>query len=148
MTAGTYTSRWKLRRTNGTTFGIGANGATALYARFIVKGDGGMQPPRGATRIQFRAGATVGSVQSADTFPATKDYLVRASAGQQMTVAIVSRDDAANFSIVGLADGVPYKHIVNEDRMFSFVVERTQDHLITVMAPSGSADFVLSFSIY
>jgi hypothetical protein len=32
--------------------------------------------------------------------------------------------------------------------MFSFVVERTQDHLITVMVPSGSADFVLSLSIY
>lgn len=147
-TAGTYTSQWKLRRTNGVTFGLGASGATPFYAKFVVTGSGGMQPPPGAVRIQFNAGATVGSVQSAVTSPATKDYLVRASAGQWMTVAIVSRNSAANFSIVGLADGVPYKHIVNEDRLFSFVVERTQDHLVTVQVPAGTADFVLSLSIY
>jgi hypothetical protein len=145
--AGTYTSRWKLRRTNGATFGLGSSGSTPFHARFVVSG-GGTQPPPGAERIQFKPGATVGSVQSAVAFPAAKSYLVRASAGQRMTVAIVSRNDAANFSIVGLADGVPYKRVIFEDRMFSFVLERTQDYLVTVQVPSGRADFVLSLSIY
>lgn len=147
-TAGTYTSRWKLRRTNGVTFGLGEGGATAFYARFVVKGGGQMQPPPGSERIQFKPGATVGSVQSAVVFPSVKAYLVRAIAGQRMTVAIVSRGNLANFSIVGLADGVPYKRVVFEDRMFSFVLERTQDYLITVQVPDGKADFVLSLSIY
>jgi hypothetical protein len=146
-TAGAYTSRWKLRRTNGSTFGLGASGATPFYARFVVGGSQ-TEPPPGAERIQFKPGATVGSVQSVVASPAAKVYLVRASGGQRMTVAIVSRNDAANFSIVGLADGVPYKRVIFEDRMFSFVLERTQDYLITVQASSGKADFVLSLAIY
>jgi hypothetical protein len=80
--------------------------------------------------------------------PAVKSYLVRASAGQRMTAAIVSRNDAANFSIVGLTDGVPYKRVVFEDRLFSFVLDPTRDYLIAVQVPSCRAEFVLSLAIY
>jgi hypothetical protein len=53
----------------------------------------------------------------------------------------------ANFGIMGVADGVPYKRLVNEDRQFSFILPRTQDYLINVAAPEGSADYALTVAV-
>ena len=65
--------------------------------------------------------------------PSARDeYVLKALAGQQMTVEIDSAGDAANFAITGVSDGQPYKRLVNEDRSFTFTLPRTQDYLITV----------------
>jgi len=140
MTTGTYRSDWKLYRTNGATFGVGASSAP-FYAQIKVSA--------GATaeRITFASGATVWSKQSSLTFPTRKEFLLRALAGQAMSVAIVSPKNVANFAITGVTDGQPYKRLENEDRFFSFMLTTTQDYLITVAVPSGAAQYVLSIAV-
>ena len=142
--AGTYRSEWMLRRTNGAVFGLGASGSRRFYVQFIVRGSG--QTPPGE-RIQFAAGSTVGSVQGRVTFGTPKTYLLRARAGQVMTIAIVSPHNTANFSIQGVTDLVPYKRIEFEDRHFSFDLTMTQDYLVTVAVPAGTHSYILSVAI-
>lgn len=143
---GAYRSEWKLHRADGLTFGVGAAGMMPFYVKFRVLG-GGPTPPPGPQRIQFAAGATTGSVQGTVTFPAQKSYVLRASAGQAMVVAIVSANEVANFAITGLTDGQPYKRLVNEDRYFSMVLPATQDYRIDVATPGGTASYILSIAI-
>lgn len=142
--AGTYRSEFMLRRNNGTVFGLNAAGRTPFYVQFVVRGSGGT--PTGE-RIQFAAGSTVGSVQGRVAFPQRKTYLLRARAGQEMTLSIVSAHDAANFSIQGVTDLVPYKRLEFEERHFSFVLTMTQDYLVSVAVPAGSAQYILSVAI-
>jgi len=71
------------------------------------------------------------------------EYLVRALAGQRMTVQISSAFDAANFAITGVSDGIPYKRLVNEDRTFIFDLPLTQDYLIAVAVAGGDANYSL-----
>lgn len=144
--AGTYRSEWKLHRADGITFGLGSAGLTPIYVKFRVLGGGPTAPPA-PQRIQFAAGATVGSVQGAVTFPTQKSYLLRASAGQAMVVAIVSANEVANFAITGVTDGIPYKRLVNEDRYFTMVLPATQDYRIDVATPGSTASYVLSVAI-
>lgn len=138
--AGTYRSDWKLYRTNGVTFGVGASSAP-FYVQIKVSS--------GTTseRITFASGATVWAKQSSLTFPTRKEFLLRALAGQAMSVAIVSPKNVANFAITGVTDGQPYKRLENEDRFFTFMLTTTQDYLITVAIPSGAAQYVLSVAV-
>jgi hypothetical protein len=144
--AGTYRSEWMLRRANGTVFGLGAAGTRAFYVQFVVQGSGQQPPPQGE-RIQFAAGSAVGSVQGRVAFGAAKTYLLRARAGQEMTISIVSPYNVANYSIQGATDLVPYKRFEFEDRHFSFVLSMTQDYLVTVAVPAGTHSYILSVAI-
>lgn len=141
-TSGTYRSEWKLRQTSGATFGVGTAGKLPLYVTFVVRTG---EPAPG--RIQFARGATVTCLQDAVTFPQRKSYVLRALAGQVMTVAVVSANNVANFSIQGVTDGIPYKRLENEDRSFTFTLPSTQDYLIKVATPGGSASYALSIAI-
>jgi hypothetical protein len=143
-TAGKYRSEWKLRRTNGLAFGLGATGATPFYVQIIV---GNAPPPPAGTRIQFASGATVASVQGTVRAGETRTYLLRALGGQTMTMAIVSAHERANFAITGVTDGQPYKRVVLEDRYFSLVLPSTQDYRVDVQSYEGTASFVLSVAI-
>ena len=138
--AGTYRSDWKLHRTNGALFGVGAS-SVPFYVQ--IKVNSGST----AERITFASGATVWSKQGSLTFPNRKEFLLRALAGQVMTVAIVSPKNVANFAITGVSDGQPYKRLENEDRFYTFTLPRTQDYLIAVAVPSGAAQYVLSIAI-
>ena len=71
-------------------------------------------PATTAERITFASGATVWSKQGSLTFPNRKEFVLRALAGQVMTVAIVSPKNLANFAITGVSDGQPYKRLENE----------------------------------
>jgi hypothetical protein len=146
MAAGTYRSNWKLHKTDGATFGVGYYGQTAIYAQIVVKP---VPPTPGpaAERINFAPGATVWSGQGTVTFPNPKQYVLRALAGQVMTVAIVSPKNIANFAITGVSDGQPYKRVVNEDRYFTFTLPTTQDYVIDVATPGGSVQYILSIAI-
>ena len=141
--AGVYRGDWKLRRTNGTTFGIGYSN-NPFYVQIKVSGPIG---PTGPQRITFVVGGTTASQQGRITAPAQREYVIRALAGQEMTVAIVSPHNVANFAITGVSDGQPYKRLVNEDRFFTFTLPATQDYVIVVATPGASVDYVLSVAI-
>ncbi len=97
----------------------------------------------GPTRIQFEAGAISATVSNTVTFPNRIEYILRAARKQQMTVTIVSPGNATNFSILGVDDGSPLKRIENEDRTWTGILPGTQDYIIAVAVPSGSAAFTL-----
>ena len=137
---GTYRSDWKLHRTNGAVFGVGTSSAP-FYAQIKVNAG-----PT-AERITFAAGSTVWYRQSSITAPNRKEFLLKALAGQVMTVAIVSPKNVANFAIVGVTDGQPYKRLENEDRYYSLTLPLTQDYRISVAVPSGTAQYVLSIAV-
>jgi hypothetical protein len=152
-TAGTYRNEWKFRRTNGQLFGLGASGVTPFYVQIVVK-TGGPTPTStpasaGDQRIQFPAGATVVSLQDRVSDTASKSYLVRALAGQPMRVSLTSANPNANFSIVGVTDGQPYKRVEVGEPWFTFILPSTQDYRITVRVASGagSATYVLAIAI-
>ena len=84
--AGTHRSDWKLHRTNGALFGVGAS-SVPFYVQIKVNS------ASTAERITFASGATVWSKQGSLTFPNRKEFLLRALAGQVMTVAIVSPEE-------------------------------------------------------
>jgi hypothetical protein len=138
--AGAYRSDWKLHRTNGALFGVGAS-SVPFYVQ--IKVNSGST----AERITFASGATVWSKQGSLTFPTRKEFLLRALAGQVMTVAIVSPKNLANFAITGVSDGQPYKRLENEDRFYTITLPKTQDYLIAVAVPSGTAQYVLSIAV-
>ena len=140
-TAGIYKSNWKLHRTNGAPFGVGSSSAP-FYVQIKVSGG-----TTTAERITFASGATVWSKQGTITFPNRKEYVLRALAGQTMTVAIVSPKNVANFAVTGVSDGQPYKRLENEDRFFTFLLSSTQDYLIAVAVPSGTAQYGLSIAV-
>lgn len=71
------------------------------------------------------------------------EYVLRVSAGQAMTVDLLSADDVANFAVTGAANGQPYKRIVDESRLWTFTVPVTQDYIITVQSVDR-ADFTLT----
>ena len=98
-------------------------------------------------RVTFAPGATSATLTGEVSWPERKEYILRALAGQTMTVEITSPDGLANFAILGVDDGVPYKRLVNEDRSFSFELPATQDYLITVARPEGSSTYTLTITI-
>jgi hypothetical protein len=98
-------------------------------------------------RINFAPGATTATVNGYVVFPVQNEYLVRALAGQRMTVQISSAFDAANFAITGVSDGIPYKRLVDEERSFVFDLPLTQDYLIAVAVAGGDANYSLFVQI-
>ena len=106
-------------------------------------------PPAGTgpARIQFAPGAVSGAVTGTVTFPSRPQYVLYAFKGQRMTVQIVSPGNAANFSISGDYDGQPLKRLENEDRTWTGILPATQDYLLTVAVPGGSANYTLTVTI-
>ncbi len=138
--AGVHRGDWKLRRTNGTTFGVGGLG-NPFYVQIRVAAAAGPE------RINFASGGTTASRQGRVTFGGQREYVLRALAGQEMTVAIVSPRNIANFAVTGLTDGQPYKRLVNEDRFFTFTLPATQDYQISVATPGDPVEYVLSVAV-
>jgi LysM repeat protein len=99
------------------------------------------------TRIQFESGAISATVTGTVEFPIRDEYLVRALAGQQMTVTLSSPGDVANFAVQGVDDGQPYKRLENEDRTWSSLLPLTQDYLLSVAVPAGSSAYTLEVTI-
>jgi hypothetical protein len=104
-------------------------------------------PVSGPIRIQFETGAISASVSNTVTHPNRIEYILRAARKQQMTVTINSPGNAANFSVLGVDDGSLLKRLENEDRTWVGNLPTTQDYLIAVAVPSGSAAFTLTVII-
>jgi hypothetical protein len=101
----------------------------------------------GPIRIQFPVGGISATVSNTVTYPKRVEYILRAMKNQQMTISINSAGNAANFSILGVADGQPLKRLENEDRVWTGNLPATQDYLISVAMPGGSAAFMLTVTI-
>ena len=146
---GTYRSDWKFRKTNGQLFGLGASGATPFYVQIVVKAGGPTPVPTTGQRIQFPPNATVISVQDRVSDTGSKTYLVKALAGQTMRVSLTSANFTANFSIVGMTDGQPYKRADVGEPWYTLKLPSTQDYQITARVASGvgSATYVLAIAI-
>ncbi len=104
-----------------------------------------------AIRINFAAGATAATVEGTVTFPTRACYRLEAAAGQEMTVAITSAGDLANF-LVRAADGainggVPLKRLENEERTWQYTLPASGDYIICVATPEGSVDYTVTVSI-
>lgn len=104
------------------------------------------ESPPTPERISFAPGA-VSAARSGSIQPGeTRDYILRALAGQTMTIDLRSADMSANFAVTGVSDGQPYKRMVNEDRLWSMVIPVTQDYLISIMT-TAPTDYSLSVLI-
>lgn len=98
-------------------------------------------------RIQFAPGGISATVQNIVTFPNRVEYVLAASKTQQMTVAIGSESNTANFLVFGMIDHTTLKRLENESRMWTGNLPATQDYLISVAVPSGSTSFTLTVTI-
>jgi flagellar basal body rod protein FlgC len=99
------------------------------------------------TRIQFEPGAISAAVSGTVVPPERHFYVFRALAGQAATIEITSADAAANFSLVGLEDGQPYKRLENEDRFWAGTLPLAGDYLIGVAVAAGQSDYTLTLTI-
>ena len=104
-----------------------------------------------ATRINFETNATSTTVDGSITFPERLCYILEAVAGQEMTVAITSAGNLANFSVqaVDLAvnAGVPLKRLENEERRWRSLLPISGDYLLCVGVPAGTIDYQLRVTI-
>lgn len=122
-------------------------GSVAYELQVSVITPAGPTPAPAPERINFASGATSATVSGNVVFPTRKQYVLRAAAGQEMTVDVQSPGNLVNFAITGVEDGQPYKRLENEDRTFSFTLPRSQDYLLTVATPSGNPDYLLTVTI-
>lgn len=108
--------------------------------------------PAGSTqsnpvRISFPSGGVATTVRGTVTWPNQSCYVVRAQAGQHMTVAVTSSAQVANFLITSLRDNTPLKRLENEDRTWTATLPVSGDYLICVATPAGTHSYDLSVSI-
>ena len=105
-------------------------------------------PPTSAPqRIQFAPGAVSKTIAGNVQAPNRNRYVLRALAGQEMTVEIASPGQVVNFAVSGVDDGQPYKRLDNEDRFWSGSLPATQDYLITVVTANGNPDYLLTVTV-
>lgn len=102
-------------------------------------------------RINFASDAISATVEGTITFPTRTCYVVEASAGQEMQVAISSGGALANF-LVRAADesingGTPLKRLENEDRAWQSTVPASGDYVICVATPERTVLYTLSITI-
>ena len=140
--AGLYRGEWKLRNDHGVLFGLGRSRAAALYAQIVIE-----SPSPTPVRVQFPPGATSVTLRDSVQFPDYDQYVLRALAGQRMTVEIVSANPEANFGVQGLDDGQPLKRLHIAGPVWSDVLPATQDYLVTVAVPEGAADYALIITV-
>ena len=112
--------------------------STALPPTAVVEA-----PP---IRIQFGPGETSATLKGRLAPGESNDYLARATAGQHAHIEIVSPNNVANFSLVGLSDGQPYKRLENENRFWDGTLPESQDYRIRVHTLE-EADFTLIVTI-
>jgi len=98
-------------------------------------------------RIQFALGAVSATVAGNVQAPNRNRYVLRALAGQTMTVEIASPGQLVNFAVSGVGDGQPYKRLDNENRFWSGGLPATQDYLITVVTGRGNPDYLLTVTV-
>jgi hypothetical protein len=143
---GADATRWDgiLGATGDYTISVGSIRGNATYSLTVT-----ILPPRPAetVRIQFAPGANSATVHDTIYSGETKNYVLRAMAGQTMTVSVSSPRGDVPFAILGLQDGNPYKRIVDESMIWTGVLPLTQDYQISVTAYGPTTTFTLKVII-
>ncbi len=103
------------------------------------------------TRVNFATDTTAATVKGTVTFPVRACYVVEASAGQEMQVAITSEGAVANF-LVRAADsaingGVPLKRLENEERNWQYTLLASGDYTICVATTEEAVPYTLTITI-
>lgn len=98
------------------------------------------------TRITFARGAISGTANGTVTAPTRQEFVLRALKGQSMTVEIISKDNKANFAVIG-PDGQPLKRLENEDRKWTGALNADGDYRISVAVANGSISYSLVVTI-
>jgi hypothetical protein len=101
----------------------------------------------GMTRIHFEPGGISATVQNTVNFPNRIEYVLGASGTQVMTVTISSENSLANFFVFGLTNLSMLKRIDDQSRTWTGFLPMTQDYVISVAVPEGSATFTLTVTI-
>ena len=97
-------------------------------------------------RVQFDPGAVSKTITGDLPVGAQVNYLLAAQAGQRMQIEISSLNNVANFSLVGMSDGQPYKRLENEDRHWEGILPQSQDYGLRV-STLANAEFTLIVTI-
>lgn len=118
--------------TGGKTIAIVTSNATSTTASASVQ-------PETATDsryLVFAPGATEATIRGVLQAQAEKEYLVRALAGQGLTVALASLTGNATFIISGIDDGKTLQDSGKGSKLWRGTIPTTQDYLIKVIAPT------------
>lgn len=75
-------------------------------------------------------------------------YTFWAAANQFAEISIISNNNNANFSLVGLVDGQPYKRFENENRSWSGTLLSSGEYQLTVTSLARPIDYTLMLTIY
>jgi len=97
-------------------------------------------------RISFAAGGISATVTGRVASYGSVLYVIRASAGQQMTVELDAADAAVLPSIWGF-DGTVLKRYVDGAQTWTGRLPSTQDYFIDISSFGGAADFALTVTI-
>jgi hypothetical protein len=104
--------------------------------------------PTQPQRIQFAPSAVSASVSGIIEANTNDQYVLGAQAGQVMHIFLAATNGLANFDLVGVSDGVPYKRAIFPPSSWEGFLPMTQDYLINISAPADTADsYTLSVTI-
>jgi hypothetical protein len=98
-------------------------------------------------RIKFAPGATSATVQGTISGGAIVRYLLRAMAGQTMTVVITSPHQDVLLTIWGLTDGQPLVRSVSGATSWTGVLPATQDYVIDAVSVGGNTTYTLETTV-
>jgi len=90
-----------------------------------------------ASRIQFASGATSATVTGSTVNGYNVTYVLYASGGQTMNIALTVPAGTAALTIWGFSDGQPYQRSVTGSTTFNMVLPSTQDYIIEVVPMAG-----------
>jgi len=98
-------------------------------------------------RIKFAHGASSASVEGYVMGNQTNSYLLRASAGQTMSVAILSSHNNVLLTIYGLQDGNPLVRSVSGATTWSGALPGSQDYMIEAVSTGAASSYVLQVMV-
>ncbi|MFQ5400792.1 MAG: hypothetical protein ACE5E7_14500, partial [Anaerolineae bacterium] len=118
--------------------------AAALDPNELLFAQAAAPPP---VRIQFAPGAISATVQGEVDAYESDDYVLRALAGQTMTVVITSANNDVLLTIVG-ADGVPLTNgLMSGATSWTGTLPATQDYIIRALGTAQPASYTLTVTI-
>ena len=102
----------------------------------------------GPVPIEFGAGEISAALHRTLAVGQNDTYTFWAAANQFAEITISSSNENANFSLVDLVDGQPYKRFENENRFWSGALRNNGNYLLTVTSLSRPIDYTLTLTIY
>ena len=99
-------------------------------------------------RIKFARGAYSASVDGRVQGNSVNYYLLRASAGQTMSVAILSPHNDIFLTIYGMQDGSPLVRSVSGATTWSGILPGTQDYMIEAVSEGPNSNYTLQVAVH